>query len=339
MGKTIFIFLTAIVLFSGCVSAPEGAVQESRGSIHAQNKYFVIDDAAVAEKLDSVEYKMLINLEDYSPELLWELMKEAAVETGVEIQESDEPMKRNYRRVEYLDSEYGMLKNFGYILRFRHAYDEYEGVDSPANEDDSKYDITIKFRDGDIEKSYNTPLSVGSAFAAIETSPELEADISPYGIKYSRAIKVKPKVKDFGPFADLFEPTLASYATLFPNLLDVGLPVDTVISRVGGLTILEEKVEPAVLVLDCGVEMEVAFSQFYMDGEVLVAEASFDFGTVYETRDAAGNEVEVKMTVEDLRQTEAFYKAILERYDERLNFGWSKTTFVYDTLFPDVGAE
>ena len=150
---------------------------------------------------------------------------------------------------------------------------------------DDKFDITIKFRDADLYKSLSIPLSVGPAFEDISKNPEMEADISPYGIKYSWAIKVKPKVEDYGLFADLFEPSLESYAALYPHLLDIGLPADTVVEPVGGLTVLEEKIEPAILVLDCGAEMEVAFSTFFIKGEALVAEVSYDFDTEYKVKD------------------------------------------------------
>lgn len=309
------------------------------GRIAAENKYYIIDEPGTIESLDSAEYKMLINLEDYSPETLWALMKEAAAETGVTIEESDEPMKRNYRDVQYIDSEYGMVSNFGYVLRYRQKWDEYVAPGSTANEHDDKYDITIKFRDSDLSKSLAVSLSVGDEFADIGKKPEMEADISPFGIKYSWAIKVKPKLKDFGEFSDLFESSISSYARLYPDLLEIGLPSDTVIEPVGGLTILEEKVEPAMMTLSCGAEMEVAFSMFFMDGKELVCEASFDFDTEYEVTEADGNTVEKKLTLEDFKQAEAFYKVILTKYDNKLNFGWSKTKFVYDKLFPDAAME
>lgn len=353
MRKLFVLFLTALI-FTACTSVPEtqdsvAVVSEeveekadeadNRGKIAASNSYYVIDDSETIESLDSAEYKMLINLDDYNPELLWELMKEAAAETGVTIEEEDDPMKRKFRRIRYMDSEFGMMNNFGYVLRFRQKFEEYVALGSSDNVNDDKYDVTIKFRDSDLQKSLSIPLSVGDEFEEIEKKPEMEADISPYGIKYSWAIKVKPKVKDFGEFDDLFEPSLESYARLYPDLLDIGLPAETVIEPVGGLTILEEKIEPAILVLSCGAEMEVAFSKFFMDGKELVAEASFDFDTEYEIKDEDGDEVEKTMTLEDFKQTEAFYKSILEKYNDRIDFGWSKTKFVYDTLFPEVAEE
>jgi len=312
---------------------------EHIGTIAAENSYYVINDSETFDTLDSVEFKMLINMDDYSPEQLWDLMKEAAAETGVVIEEEDEPMKRKYRDVQYIDSEFGMVSNFGYVLRYRQKWDEFTALGSADNEHDSKYDITIKFRDSDLAKSLSIPLSVGAEFDDIKKKPEMEADISPFGIKYSWAIKVKPKLKDFGEFSDLFEPTLESYARLYPNLLNIGLPADLVIEPVGGLTILEEKVEPAIMKLSCGAPMEVAFSMFFMNGEELVSEASYDFDTVYDVIDADGNEVEKEMTFEDFKQAEAFYKAVLIKYDNKLNFGWSKTKFVYDTLFPEATEE
>ena len=185
-----------------------------------------------------------------------------------------------------------MVNNFGYTLRYRQKYDEFAGIGSADNVMDSKYDITIKFRDPDLEKSLSTSLSVGAEFDSIAKKPEMEADISPYGIIYTNSIKVKPKVKDFGPFADLFEPTLESYATLYPELPGLTLPADSTIAPVAGLTILEEKVEPGILVLEGGAEMEVAFSVFYMNGEALVSEISFDFDTEYDVKDDAGNKTE-----------------------------------------------
>jgi hypothetical protein len=355
MKKLLYLVLAAII-FSACATAPaekeiavgevvdpeaveEPEESENIGKIAAENNYYILPDTATVEALDSTEYKMLINLADYSPELLWELMKEAAAETGVTIHEEDEPMKRKYREVQYIDNEFGMMSNFGYVLRYRQKFEDFVALGSSDNVHDSKYDVTIKFRDSDLQKSLSIPLSVGEKFADIEKGPEMEADISPFGIKYSWAIKVKPKVKDWGEFSDLFDSSIESYSELYPALLDIGLPADTVINPVGGLTILEEKVEPAIMVLSCGAEMEVAFSKFFMDGVELVSEASFDFDTEYEVKDADGNEVEKKMTLEDFKQTEAFYKAILVRYNERLNFGWSKTKFVYDTLFPDATVE
>ncbi|MCK5152872.1 MAG: membrane lipoprotein lipid attachment site-containing protein [Spirochaetales bacterium] len=348
--KKLFLILLAIAVLAACATAPEQTdtaeeavvveetASESSESIHAKNSYFVINDPSVVEKLDSVEYKMLINLEDYEPEVLWALMIEAATENNVKVEEEDNPMKRRYRNVEYIDSEYGMLNNFGYILRHRHKFDEFVAIGSSDNVMDDKFDITIKFRDADLAKSLSIPLSVGSAFDDISKNPEMEADISPYGIKYSWAIKVKPKVKDYVSFADMFDPSLDSYAALYPHLLDIGLPADTIVEPVGGLTVLEEKIEPAILVLDCGAEMEVAFSTFFIDGEALVAEVSYDFDTEYKVKDSEGNKIEKKMTLEDLKQAESFYKSILEKYNERLNFGWSKTNFVFDSL-PGVGAE
>ncbi|MBB6482175.1 membrane lipoprotein lipid attachment site-containing protein [Spirochaeta isovalerica] len=341
--KKLLLFLISTLMLAACATAPDTASSEdeaeNRGILAAEKGYYLLDDERIVEKLDSAEYKMLINLEDYSPEILWDLMKEAAAETGVVIEEFEEPMKRNYRDIQYLDTDYGMVKNLGYILRYRFPWDVYEGPGAAANERDSKYDITIKVRDSDMNKAISVPLSVGEEFADIEKSPELEADISPYGMKFAWAIKVKPKTKDFGPFEDLFEPTLESFSRLYPQVLNTGLPPETVIGPVAGKTILEEKVEPALMFLSCGTEMEVAFSTFFMDGEKLVTEASFDFDTVFDKVDENGNEVEYKMTLEDFRQVEEFYKVILQKYNNRIDFGWSKTQFVYDTLFPDASAE
>ena len=342
--KKLFLIMLAIAFLAACATAPEQTVteedvvvveessSENSGSTHAQNSYFVIDDPAVVEQLDSVEYKMLINLEDYKPEELWALVKEAAAENSVEVEEEDDPLEPNYRIVEYLDSEYGMVHNFGYTLRHRQKYDEFVSEGSSDNVWDDKFDITIKFRDDKLAKAFTAPLSVGPAFEEISKNPEMEADISPYGIKYSWAIKVKPKVEDYVSFADMFEPTLSSYAELYPHLLDIGLSSDTVIEPVGGLTILEAKIEPAILILDCGAEMEIAFSTFFIEGEALVSEVSYDFDTEYKVKDSDGNKIEKKMSLEDLKQAESFYKSILGKFGERLNFGWSKTNFVYDSL-------
>jgi len=345
--KYFLTILFALLLFAGCSTVPkeemivaEDAVDEtvpatstdSEESVHAQNSYFIIDDQAVIDKLDTAEYKMLINLDDYEPAVLWDLMKTAAEENGIDIEESDEPLKPRYRDVQYIDSDYGMLNNMGYILRHRFKYDNFVEAGSPDNEMDSKYDITIKFRDSDLDKSLASTLSVGSAFEDIAKKPEMEADISPYGIKYSHSIKVKPKVKDYGLFVDLFEPVLSSYAALYPDLLDIGLDADIEVRPVGGLTVLEEKIEPAVFTLDCGAEMEVAFSVFFIEGEPLVAEVSYDFDLEYDVKDSDGNEEEKKMALEDFDQVEAFYRSLLNSYDEKLNFGWSKTNFVFDSL-------
>jgi hypothetical protein len=156
--KNLFLILLTITFLASCATAPEQAkteedvvvveetVSENNGSIHAKNSYFVIDDPAVVEQLDSVEYKMLINLEDYEPDVLWTLLKEAAAENSVEVEEEDDPLKPGYRNVEYIDSEYGMLNNFGYVLRHRQKFDEFVALDSPDNVMDDKFDITIKFR-------------------------------------------------------------------------------------------------------------------------------------------------------------------------------------------------
>ncbi len=345
--KKLFLILLVLAVLAACATAPEQAstveetvvveetASENNGSIHAKNSYFVIDDPAVVEQLDSVEYKMLINLEDYEPEVLWALVQEAAAENSVEVEEEDDPLEAKYRIVEYLDSEYGMVHNFGYTLRHRQKYDEFVSEGSPDNVWDDKFDITIKFRDANLAKAFTADLSVGSAYEEISKDPEMEADISPYGIKYSWAIKVKPKVKDYVSFADMFEPALSSYAELYPHLLDIGLPADTVIEPVGGLTILEAKIEPAILILDCGAEMEIAFSTFFIEGEALVSEVSYDFDLDYKIKDSEGNKIKKRMTLEDLKQAESFYKSILEKFNERLNFGWSKTNYVYDSL-PNV---
>ena len=306
--------------------------EENRGSIHAKNSYFVIDDPAVYDKLDTAEYKMLINLEDYEPELLWSLMKEAAAENNIEVEESDDPMEIGYRKVLYLDSGYGMLHNLGYTLRHRHPFEKFVTYNSQDNILEGKYDITLKFRDSDIEKVDSTPITIGPAFEELKKDSEIEADISPYGIKYSKSIKVKPKVKKYGQFADLFESKLGSYATLYPELLQTGLPADTDIKPVGGITVIEEKIEPAILKLSCGAEMEVAFSTFFINGEALVSEASYDFDLDYKIKDSAGNKVKKRLTLEEFKQAENFYKSILNKYDEKLNFGWSKTNYVFDSL-------
>ncbi len=333
--KYLFILLAAAV-FSSCSTTqaekPLVSQEDNRGSIHAKNSYFIIDDQAVFDKLDTAEYKMLINLEDFNPEILWSLMKEAAEENNITVTEAEEPMKKGYRKVQYLDSKYGMLKNFGYILRYRHPYKKFVSYESAENEMDSKYDITLKFRDSDVDKSLSAPMSVGSAFDSIKTDAEMEADISPYGIKFSKSIKVKPKTKEYGLFDDRFESNLKSYATLYPELLDLQLPPETEINPVGGLTVLEEKIEPAVLTLDCGAEMEVAFSTFYIKGKTLVSEVSYDFDIDYKVKDSAGNKVKKRLTLEEFKQAENFYKSLLIKYDEKLNFGWSKTNFVFDSL-------
>ena len=310
----------------------EMSKEENRGSIHAKNSYFVIDDPAVYDKLDTAEYKMLINLEDYEPELLWSLMKEAAEENNIEVEESEDPMEIGYRKVLYLDSEYGMLHNLGYTLRHRHPYDKFVTYNSQDNIPDSKYDITLKFRDADIKKVDSTPITMGPKFEKYKKDSEIEADISPYGIKFSKSIKIKPKVKDLGQFADLFEPKLGSYAELYPELLDIGLPADTAINPVGGITVIEEKIEPAVLTLSCGAEMEVAFSTFFINGDALVSEASYDFDLDYKIKDSDGNKVKKRLTLEEFKQAENFYKSVLNKYDEKLNFGWSKTNYVFDSL-------
>ncbi len=342
--KLLLTMLAAVLLITACSTAPvqeesvsdtsEAAVEATSSSTAAVTKesYYVLTDPAVVEALDSAEYKMLINLETYlsdgAIQEMWDMMKDSAAETGILVEEEDDPMRSKFRNIQYLDTEFGMINSFGYTLRYRQKYDDFTGIGSAGNVMDSKYDITIKFRDADLEKSLSMPLSVGSEFDSIAKKPEMEADISPYGMIFTNSIKVKPKVEDFGPFVDLFEPTLESYAALYPELLGLPLPAGSSITPVAGLTILEEKVEPAILVLDCGAEMEVAFSVFYMNGEALVSEISFDFDTEYES--------DKKMSLEDFRQVETFYTSLLGKYSDRLDFGWSKTKFVYDILFPNA---
>ena len=334
MKKYLFIIPAVFIILSCGTTADSKAMpeEENRGSIHAQNSYFVIDDQAVYDKLDTAEFKMLINLEDYEPEVLWNLLKEAAAENNVSIEEAEEPLKKRYRKVLYLDSQYGMLNNLGYILRHRHKFDNFVSENSSENEMDSKYDITLKFRDSDLAKSDSTSISIGPAFEKIKKDSEIEADISPYGIKYSKSIKVKPKVKDYGQFSDLFEPDLESYAALYPELLEIGLPADTDINPVGGITVIEEKIEPAILKLSCGAEMEVAFSTFFIKGNALVAEVSYDFDLEYKVKDSDGNKIKKRLSLEEFKQAENFYRSILVKYDDKLNFGWSKTNFVFDSL-------
>ncbi len=335
------IILAALLVISACSTAPvqsdtsaavSAEVETEADAPITKESYYILTDPAVVEAFDSAEYKMLINLETYlsdgSISDMWEMMKDSAAETGIIIEEEDDPLQPHYRDIQYLDTEYGMVNNFGYTLRYRQKIEEFVAEGSAENVMDSKYDITIKFRGPDLAESLSTPLSVGGDFDSIAKSPEMEADISPYGIVYTNSIKVKPKVKDFGEFADLFDPTLASYATLYPELLDIPLDAESTIGPVGGLTVLEEKIEPAILVLSCGAEMEVAFSVFYMNGEPLVSEVSFDFDTEY------GDDK--KMNIDDFRQVEAFYTSLLGKYSDRLDFGWSKTKFVYDTLFPNA---
>ncbi len=94
MKKYLIFILTSFVLIS-CSTTTENVEiiteEENRGSVHAENSYFVIDEQAVYDKLDTVEFKMLINLEDYEPEVLWNLLKEAAAENNVAVEEEDEP--------------------------------------------------------------------------------------------------------------------------------------------------------------------------------------------------------------------------------------------------------
>ena len=304
-----------------------------------ENSSYIIDQKSTIEILNSAEYKILINHKDYSPELLWALMTDGADETGIAIQKKDEPMKRDYYSVQYLDSEDGGLFNLGYVLRYRQGWDKFTALGSSDNEQSRKYDITFKFRDSDLNRVLSLPVSMAREPEGREATSELQADISPYGVYYSRSIKVKLKEKDFGKFSSLFESTVSSYAELFPHLLNIGLLPQTAINPVGGLTIIEERVKPGTLVLSCGVELEVVFTRFLLNGEELVAEASFSFTTEYEMRDENGNKVRNKMSLEDFKEVEGFFRTILNSYGEKVNSRWSKTNSVYEAYFPQNGEE
>ncbi|MCK5675141.1 MAG: hypothetical protein KAH95_17305 [Spirochaetales bacterium] len=337
--KKILLVLTVLALIGACEM--EQPIDDSFGmerlavSIHDMD--ITVDVPHVLENLDSAEYKIIINLEDYDPALLWEIMREAADKEDIRFEQTDDPMEPGYRQIQYIDSDSAEIyRGKGYVVRYRQKFDDYFGTENPLNELDEKYDITLKYGHNDFSVSEAIPMFVGERFIDLNVGfekdeAEIEADISPAGIKYTKSLKVKEKVEEYGAeFADLFEPTIESYATLYPQLLEIGLDSDiNPIGPIGGKTLLETKIEPGVLLLKNGLEMEVALSLFQLDGEDLAAEVSFDFDTEYENKDGA----DVKMTAEDFAEIEEFYRTLLLRYNHRIGSGSSKTALTYAAVF------
>ncbi len=121
--KLILTMFAAGLLIMACSTAPvrEESVSEAPEAVSVTNEksetgtasvtkesYYILTDPAVVEALDSAEYKMLINLEaflsDGAIQEMWDMMKDSAADTGIMVEEEDDPMKSKYRDIQYLDT-------------------------------------------------------------------------------------------------------------------------------------------------------------------------------------------------------------------------------------------
>ncbi|MEN8200514.1 MAG: hypothetical protein ABFR63_10635, partial [Thermodesulfobacteriota bacterium] len=307
--KSIGCTLSLLLLLGGC-SAKQGPVAAS----------YQLESDDVLVDLTSVEYKVLIN-----PELLkdkagyqgiWDLLIDTASQQGISVK-SEEKLKIKHRNIQYLDTGNLELRKHGYTLRYRQKYKDFAGFGDDANKLGEKYDVTLKYRSGDKAKALDSGIAVDSnRFKG--KKPELEADITPKGIIYSHAAKVKLKEGKKGSFAKLFDYSVKGakgYATMYPLLAELDLNGNYIVP-VADITVVEAKMEPGFLLFKEGVEPEVAISKFYdAEGQPFVGEVSFDF-------DIEGDKHTV--TFAELKQIEAYYTALLTNLGDKVYEGTTK---------------
>jgi hypothetical protein len=312
------LLLISFLMLTGCSSRSDN-----------KQALYQVGEPAVLEKLDSVEYKILINpalLEDESGfRAIWDILTKTATQQGIAVETEEKPFKLGYRNIQYLDTGNLELREKGYSLRYRQKYKSFSGFGNGDNKLGNKYDVTLKYRNSDKAISLATPLSVGNKrFAKESKKPELEADITPGGIIFSNAIKLKLKEDKQGTFAELFDYSISKkkgYATMFPELEELNM-VGKAIIPVADTTIVEAKAEPGKLVFKTGSTPEVAISLFNnTEGEKIVGEVSFDF-------DIVGKKHTV--TFEELKQIEAYYTALIENLGDKISAGTTKTAYVYN---------
>jgi len=315
--RILIVLITSTLFLSNC-------------SLHSNSKQalYQFEEPGAVENLDSVEYKILLDpvllQEESGYRAIWDILKKTAAQQGVTVETEDEPLKLGYRSIQYLDTGNLELREKGYTLRYRQKFKRYSGVGMSDNKLGKKYDVTLKYRNKDKAASLATPISVGNErFIKESKKPELEADVTPGGTIFSRAIKLKLKEDKHGTFADLFDYSVTGkkgYATMFPELAELNM-VGKAIIPVADITIIEAKAEPGKLVFMNNVKPEVAISLFNnSEGGSIVGEVSFDF-------DIAGKNHTV--TFEELKQIEAYYTALLNNLGERVFEGTTKTAYVY----------
>lgn len=269
------------------------------------------DRQLIRAGLSSKEYKMLLNPEFFkNPEegmiKFWDIAKEAADKTGLEITGKDSFELKDPRYIAYLDTPDFRLKELGYILRRRQ--------DKKIKEKGKKeYELVLKYRSNDMETAASKDVSPAEEFKG-ESKFEQDIVAGKESIKnvYSKSSKVILESKT--------DDELEEYGEIFPCLTELGIDPEEEISFVNDRKMEEYKMQLGEIDLGNGVAAESSIAVWYKQGksdekEPVIAEFSFN----YKISENNGPSAEA----------DKFIKSLQKEADRWINEGSTKTEIIY----------
>ena len=240
---------------------------------------------------------------------LWSIVKEVADEQGVETEPSDKKFKQKRRQVLFLDTKDFAIRKTGYVLRKRVKYKKKNKKLA------KKMEYTLKFRSEDMVKSAKADISSTDYGAKSEFEEDMgysAESVDKFKRKFSKRNKIKTR--------DNPGSTIKDFAEIFPVLKELGIPEQTVLEPVNGITIDEWRVSPGILDFGSGLIAKADITLWYdRSGKPLIAEFSFD----HKISDFDNQNEQATQKMFD------FFLALRERLADRVAKETTKTGFTY----------
>lgn len=261
----IFTSILLAVLIVSCGSNKPLETVEATVTLEPAPEYF----------LNSSEYKLLLNpelFEDYQQGFAqyWDIIKTVAAEQGIEILETEVPLKLGHKEVSFFDTQDLDLRKQSFLLRRKVKY-----------EDDHKkpgFEFGLKYRQSNPEKTLALDLSMAEGYTPKYDKIELESDIVYYSIK-NGSQDLTYAVSNSIQLDEQPAMTLAEFTKIYPLLADLGIDPDAELSMVAGMAIDEWMVKPGKLDFGAGLLGRMDMTVWFLEteaGVISIPEFSFD---------------------------------------------------------------
>ena len=236
-------------------------------------------EVKVAEKpdyfLNSSEYKLLLNPDmfaDYEQgfEQYWEIIKQVAEEEGIEVLETENPLKLGHKEISFFDTKDLELRKNSFLLRQKVKYKS--GHKKPG------FEFGLKFRQPNPEKTLSLDLSMSEGYTPKFDRIELESDVVYYSIKNGER-DVTYAVSNSIQLENQPEMTLGEFTKIYPVLGDLGIKADATLHLVADMAADEWMVKPGHLDFGSGLSGRMDMTIWILQtdaGEVRIPEFSFD---------------------------------------------------------------
>ncbi|MBC8184078.1 hypothetical protein H8E88_23550 [candidate division KSB1 bacterium] len=226
-------------------------------------------------ELNSSEYKLLLNPEkfdDYQKAFAryWEIVKTVAAKENIEVLESEHPLKLKHKEISFFDTPELDLRKAGYLLRQKVKYKD--GHKEPG------FEFGVKFRQIKPEDALAVDLTLAEGYTPKDEKIELESDVVYYSVA-NEGEETTFSVSNSIIIDKQPAMTVGSFSKIYPALTKLGIPEETILKKVAGISADEWKVAPGKLDFGDGLFGCIDMTIWLLEtesGQVKIPEFSFD---------------------------------------------------------------